>query len=170
MVVKLNSIKNIFQDKYLLSYYLKRGKWFLAGFLIGAVFVVSLLMLIFAANKTKTCFWFKCQNKVVKEVSQLEQQDSQVDFRLDKLEQELAQLKQNELELIQVFDKLKERVERSKQIDGFNYTVEDGDCLWQIAEDLLGDGMRWHEIYELNLDVIGSNPDLIYPGAQLLLP
>ncbi len=169
MVVKLDPIKNIFQDKYLLSYYLKRGKWFLAGFLIGAVFIVSLLMLIFAANKNKTCSWFKCQNKVVAEVAQSGQQDLQVDFRLDKLEQELAQLKQNELELIQVFDKLKERVERSQETDEFNYTVEDGDCLWQIAEDLLGDGMRWHEIYELNSDIIGNNPDLIYPGTQLLL-
>jgi nucleoid-associated protein YgaU len=28
----------------------------------------------------------------------------------------------------------------------------------------------WREIYELNKDVIGKNPDLIQPGMELNLP
>lgn len=50
------------------------------------------------------------------------------------------------------------------------YTVAKGDCLWNIAKKHLGDGSRWKEIYELNKDVIGGNPNLIYPGQTYTLP
>ena len=49
------------------------------------------------------------------------------------------------------------------------YTVVSGDCLWNIAKRLLGDGSRYTEIYELNKDIV-KNPDLIYPGQVLKLP
>lgn len=48
-------------------------------------------------------------------------------------------------------------------------TVSDGDSLWAIAEEKLGDGSRWNEIYELNQDKI-DDPDTIYPGQDLTLP
>ena len=50
------------------------------------------------------------------------------------------------------------------------YTVKQGDTLWGIAQKYLGAGSRWPEIYELNKSVIGSNPDLIYPGQSYILP
>ncbi len=50
------------------------------------------------------------------------------------------------------------------------YTVKSGDCLWNIAKDRLGDGLKWHEIYDMNKDVLGSNPDLIMPGTTIHLP
>ena len=50
-----------------------------------------------------------------------------------------------------------------------SYTVVKGDCLWNIAKKLLGEGGRWQEIYNLNRDKI-SNPNLIYPGQVLALP
>lgn len=50
------------------------------------------------------------------------------------------------------------------------YTVQHGDCLWDIAQKHLGNGSRWGEIYKLNQDLIGKNPDLIYSGAQLKMP
>ena len=53
--------------------------------------------------------------------------------------------------------------------DASSYTVKSGDCLWNIAKKLLGDGTRWKEIYELNTDKI-ENPNLIYPGQQLTMP
>ena len=50
------------------------------------------------------------------------------------------------------------------------YTVDRGDNLSAIAQQELGDANRWREIYELNRDVIGNNPDLIQPGMELKLP
>lgn len=50
------------------------------------------------------------------------------------------------------------------------YTVEKGDSLWNIAQKNLGDGSKWTEIYKLNQDSIGQNPDLIFSGNHLKLP
>jgi nucleoid-associated protein YgaU len=44
------------------------------------------------------------------------------------------------------------------------YTVKSGDTLSGIASHILGNGNRWPEIYNSNRNVIGGNPDLIYPG------
>lgn len=49
------------------------------------------------------------------------------------------------------------------------YTVQKGDCLWNIAKKRLGNGNRWREIYDLNRDKI-SNPNLIQPGWVLTMP
>lgn len=49
------------------------------------------------------------------------------------------------------------------------YTVKKGDCLWNIAKKLLGNGARYTEIYDLNRDKI-KNPNLIYPGQVLTIP
>ena len=48
-------------------------------------------------------------------------------------------------------------------------TVQAGDSLWGLAEEHLGDGHRWPEIYEANRDVI-ADPDLIDIGWTLTLP
>jgi len=47
------------------------------------------------------------------------------------------------------------------------YTVKQGDTLSKIARDVLGNMEFWPAIVELN-DI--KNPDLIYPGQQLILP
>lgn len=52
---------------------------------------------------------------------------------------------------------------------GDSYTVQKGDCLWDIAEEQLGNGMLWSSLYEQNKEVIGDNPDLIYVGMTLQL-
>ena len=49
------------------------------------------------------------------------------------------------------------------------YTVKSGDCLWNIAKKLLGNGSRYTEIYDLNRDKI-SNPNRITPGMVLTIP
>ncbi|MCL2423433.1 MAG: LysM peptidoglycan-binding domain-containing protein [Micrococcales bacterium] len=48
------------------------------------------------------------------------------------------------------------------------HTVEPGDSLWKIAQDHLGDGSRWPEIYALNPWI--EDPNLIYPGQELAMP
>lgn len=49
------------------------------------------------------------------------------------------------------------------------YTVKKGDCLWNIAEEQLGDGMLWSGLYERNKAVVGDDPDLLYVGITLQL-
>jgi nucleoid-associated protein YgaU len=45
------------------------------------------------------------------------------------------------------------------------------DCLWRIAEyaDIYGDPYKWPSIWRRNRTLI-QNPDLIYPGWQLVIP
>jgi len=49
------------------------------------------------------------------------------------------------------------------------YIVVKGDCLWNIAENFLGNGARYIEIYELNKDII-KDPSMIIIGQKLVLP
>ncbi len=50
------------------------------------------------------------------------------------------------------------------------YTAKRGDSLSSIAKQELGDASRWREIYDLNKQAVGPNPNLILPGQKLLLP
>ncbi|HJB12646.1 MAG TPA: LysM peptidoglycan-binding domain-containing protein [Candidatus Oscillibacter excrementigallinarum] len=49
------------------------------------------------------------------------------------------------------------------------YTVEAGDCLWNIAYEVYGTGTRWTVIYEANRDTI-RDPGMIYIGQVLTIP
>ncbi|MEZ5174907.1 MAG: LysM domain-containing protein [Acidimicrobiia bacterium] len=63
-----------------------------------------------------------------------------------------------------------------------SYMVVSGDCLWSIARSILmSESDRgavsgaeisdlWHAIYDLNREVIGDNPNLIFPGQVFVLP
>lgn len=50
------------------------------------------------------------------------------------------------------------------------YTVVKGDCLWKIAKKFYGDGSKYRELYEGNKEVVGGNPNRIYPGQVLTIP
>ncbi len=49
------------------------------------------------------------------------------------------------------------------------YEVVLGDTLWGIANENLGSGFRYNEIYELNKSII-NNPNMIYVGQVLQMP
>lgn len=49
------------------------------------------------------------------------------------------------------------------------YTVKGGDTLSGISSVQLG-STNWKPLYEANKDVVGSNPNLIFPGQKLALP
>ena len=51
-----------------------------------------------------------------------------------------------------------------------SYTVVKGDSLSKIAKRFYGDPGKWRKLYEVNRQVVGSNPDLIKPGQVLSLP
>lgn len=62
------------------------------------------------------------------------------------------------------------------------YTVEPGDCLWNIAKKFYGKGSLYNKIYVANQDIIektankyrkgkgSSNGHWIYPGTKLTIP
>lgn len=49
------------------------------------------------------------------------------------------------------------------------YTVQAGDCLWDIARELLGSGTKWEVIYEANRSIL-IDPNRIQIGQVLLIP
>ncbi|MEN8253432.1 MAG: LysM peptidoglycan-binding domain-containing protein [Patescibacteria group bacterium] len=51
-----------------------------------------------------------------------------------------------------------------------SYEVLQGDCLWSIALEQTGNPYNWTKIYESNKELIGDNPDLIYPQTKLIIP
>lgn len=51
-----------------------------------------------------------------------------------------------------------------------SYTVKRGESLSVIASRQLGDGSRWQEVYRMNRDIIGPNPDGLREGMTIQLP
>lgn len=52
---------------------------------------------------------------------------------------------------------------------GRTYTVQPGDSLWKIAEEMYGNGSKYPVIFEANRDLL-DNPDKIFPGQELKIP
>ena len=57
----------------------------------------------------------------------------------------------------------------AKEVQSTTYTVVKGDNLSKIAKNLTGSSANWQAIYNQNKGVIGGNPNLIYPGQQLVI-
>jgi peptidoglycan hydrolase-like protein with peptidoglycan-binding domain len=49
------------------------------------------------------------------------------------------------------------------------HLTQTGDTLSDIAQQLFGDANRWHEIHDLNREIV-RDPDRISPGQVLALP
>jgi hypothetical protein len=54
--------------------------------------------------------------------------------------------------------------------DRGQYTVKRGDTLSGISQKYYGTANRWRDIYARNRAVIGSNPNLIFPGQVYTIP
>jgi nucleoid-associated protein YgaU len=50
------------------------------------------------------------------------------------------------------------------------YTVQNGDTLPSIANQVYGDANQWNAIYQANRGAIGDDPNLIHPGMQISIP
>jgi nucleoid-associated protein YgaU len=53
--------------------------------------------------------------------------------------------------------------------DSETYTVQSGDTLWKISEQVYGDGSSYMKIFEANTGLL-ENPDQIFPGQELVIP
>lgn len=49
-----------------------------------------------------------------------------------------------------------------------SYTVQKGDCLWNIARKFYGDGKLYTRLAAANPEI--KNPNLVYPGQTLVIP
>lgn len=58
---------------------------------------------------------------------------------------------------------------KPKPVTNGKYTVKSGDTLSAISRTQL-DTTNWKPLYEANKTVVGSNPNLIFPGQKLALP
>jgi len=52
---------------------------------------------------------------------------------------------------------------------GRTYTVQSGDTLWKISEEIYGSGSKYMKIFEANTDLL-EHPDRIFPGQELKIP
>jgi len=50
------------------------------------------------------------------------------------------------------------------------YTVEAGDTLRSIAQQVYGDASQWPRIYDANRETIGPDPDTLNAGTRLRIP
>lgn len=60
-----------------------------------------------------------------------------------------------------------QKEKQTSPIESDSYTVQKGDCLWQIAVRAYQDGYQWVKIAKANNLV---NPDLIHSGNSLTIP
>ena len=49
------------------------------------------------------------------------------------------------------------------------YTVQSGDTLWKISQEMYGNGSKYMKIFEANTDLL-KDPDQIFPGQKLVIP
>lgn len=54
--------------------------------------------------------------------------------------------------------------------DTSKYTVQEGDCLWNIAKRFYNDGSKWETIWNANSPMTSGDPNLIYPGEVITIP
>jgi nucleoid-associated protein YgaU len=52
---------------------------------------------------------------------------------------------------------------------GRTYTVQSGDTLWKIADEMYGDGSKYTKIFDANTSLL-EHPDRIFPGQELHIP
>ena len=52
---------------------------------------------------------------------------------------------------------------------GRTYTVQPGDTLWKISQEMYGSGGKYMKIFEANTSIL-DNPDRIRPGQELSIP
>jgi nucleoid-associated protein YgaU len=71
--------------------------------------------------------------------------------------------------LLKKFSGMFDQVDKKEAASISEYTVQEGDSLWSIAQQNLGDGNRYKEIARLNKNKIKSANDVVI-GTRLIIP
>lgn len=58
----------------------------------------------------------------------------------------------------------------SRDGDRRTYVATQGDTLQTVARRFLGSTTMWRDIYALNSSVVGTDPDALLPGTELVIP
>lgn len=66
-------------------------------------------------------------------------------------------------------DGFKEKAVEETKNDYDVYVVQEGDCLWKIAQSYYGNPQMCDKIYEDNRDIIGNDKNHILPDIMLRL-
>ncbi len=56
-----------------------------------------------------------------------------------------------------------------KEIEDTIYTVKKGDDLCKIAKVVTGSSANWRAVYLQNKELIGDNPEVLFPGQRLVV-
>lgn len=56
-----------------------------------------------------------------------------------------------------------------KEIEDAIYTVKKGDDLCKIAKVVTGSSANWRAVYLQNKELIGDNPEVLFPGQRLVV-
>lgn len=102
----------------------------------------------------------------IKEVNSLESDDVEVGQKLI-IPNDITLSEPTTTQTEAQISEIEELVSNQSTVEGDTYTVEKGDCLWDIAVRAYGDGYKWTEIAQAN-DL--ENPNLIHSGNVLMLP
>lgn len=91
--------------------------------------------------------------------------------REQEIEKLTAALEEQQKGFDEEIARLKQEIEDMRVVLPDTYTVQRCDYLIKIAarEEIYGDSSHWRRIFEANRDKI-RNPDLIYPGQELVIP
>ncbi|MCF7886505.1 MAG: outer membrane beta-barrel protein [Candidatus Marinimicrobia bacterium] len=83
-------------------------------------------------------------------------------------EEKAEEIEKEEEKAEELEEKAKEEIEK-KYYEKLQYMIKPNDYLIKIAGNIYEDKSMWNDIYDWNRDMIGDNPNLIYPFHELLL-
>ncbi|MDP3507319.1 MAG: LysM peptidoglycan-binding domain-containing protein [Candidatus Melainabacteria bacterium] len=101
---------------------------------------------------------------------QVEAQQQELNPQQQFEQQQLGQQQQQEVAQNNQPMEQGQQAQTANNLEPRSYTIRSGDNLWNIAKDNLGDATKWGDIYKMNADVLGANPELIRPGTTIQLP
>lgn len=100
---------------------------------------------------------------------EVEEEVEKVEEKVEEEEEpEEMEVEEEVEEAEEIEEKPEEKVEKM-YYEKLQYMIQPNDYLIKIAGNMYEDKSMWRDIYDWNRDLIGDNPNLIYPFHELLL-